>query len=89
MSFGLSIYIQVLISLLVAESLKYSVVLQTLTFFSFFLGTSQVKMSPLMSSLTSEANSLHSDVEHYILSLKQKSKQTAHICFDEKVGKQM
>lgn len=72
MTFGPSIYIQVLIPPLVAELLKYSVP-QTLFFFS---GTSQANMSPLMSSLTLEGNSLRSGMEHYILSLKQKSKQT-------------
>lgn len=44
--------------------------------FPFFSGTSQVKTSTLMSSLSSEVNSRRSGVEHYILSWKQESKQT-------------
>lgn len=47
-------------------------------------------MSPLMSSLTSEADPLPLGLEHYILSLEQKCKQTAisvGISFDEKKGK--
>lgn len=79
MTFEPSIYIQVLISPLVAELLKYSAAPLTL-----FPGTSQVKMSALMSSLTSEADSLRCGVQHYILCLKLESKQS-----DEKVGKHM
>lgn len=82
-----------LISPLVAELLKYSVVPQSFFPFFFFPGTSQVKMSPLMSSLTSEANSLRSGAEHYILSLKAEEQTHSAISFDtsfdEKVGKQM
>lgn len=78
-----------LISPLVAELLKYSAAPLTL----FFYGTSQVRMSPLMSSLTSKANSVRSGVEHCIFIFKAGEQTDSAIVFgtsfDEKVGKQM
>lgn len=58
--------------------------------YTFFNGTSQVEMSTLMSSLTSKENSLHSGVEHCILSFKAGAQTDSTIFigtnFDEKVG---